>query len=107
MAVEPARAAVLSGKRPGLHKIQGLGAGFIPGVLNTQLIDEVIAVSDEDAMQCARLLAQREGLLVGISAGANVHAALQVAQRLGPEKTVVTFLPDTGERYLSLFQSGR
>jgi cysteine synthase A len=107
VAVEPARAAVLSGKRPGLHKIQGLGAGFIPGVLNTQLIDEVIAVSDEDAMQCARLLAQREGLLVGISAGANVHAALQVAQRLGPEKTVVTFLPDTGERYLSLFQSGR
>ncbi len=104
VAVEPARSAVLSGQRPGLHRIQGIGAGFVPDVLNQEVIDEVIAVTDEDAYQTARRLACEEGILAGISAGAATHAALQVAKRLGSGKTVVTILPDTGERYLSLFQ---
>ncbi len=104
VAVEPARSAVLSGQRPGLHRIQGIGAGFVPDVLNQEVIDEVIAVTDEDAYQTARRLACEEGILAGISAGAATYAALQVAKRLGSGKTVVTILPDTGERYLSLFQ---
>lgn len=107
VAVEPARAAVLSGGRPALHAIQGIGAGFVPGVLNRAILDRVIAVSDEDALSTAKLLIRREGLLVGVSAGANVFAALTVARELGPGRTVVTILPDTGERYLTTYQSIR
>jgi cysteine synthase A len=102
VAVEPQASAVLSGGRPGPHKIQGIGAGFIPAVLRRDLIDEVIAVSDEDAIQTARELARREGVLAGISAGAATWAALEVARR--PESArarIVTVLPDSGERYVS------
>jgi cysteine synthase A len=107
IAVEPFGSPVLSGGQKGPHKIQGIGAGFIPDVLKLDLIDEIIKVKDEDAMQTSRLLAKKEGLLVGISGGAAVFAALEVAER--PEsrsKTLVVILPDTGERYLSttLFQ---
>jgi cysteine synthase A len=107
VAVEPSRAAVLSGGRPAPHGIQGIGAGFVPGVLNRAVIDRVIAVSDEDAAATARRLVRQEGLLVGISSGANVYAAQLIARELGPGHTVVTILPDTGERYLSTFQAGR
>jgi cysteine synthase A len=100
-AVEPAESPVLSGGEPGPHKIQGIGAGFVPDTLDTAIYDEVIAVSGQDAMQTARRLAREEGLLCGISSGANVFAALQLARRLGPGKNVVTMLCDTGERYLS------
>ncbi|GBD12220.1 Cysteine synthase [bacterium HR24] len=99
IAVEPSRSPVLQGGRPGLHGIQGIGASFVPGVLNRRIIDRVIGVSDEEAMAMARRLAREEGLLVGISAGANVVAAIKVARRLGKGKRVVTVLPDTGERY--------
>ncbi len=102
IAVEPSDSAVLSGGRPGPHRIQGIGAGFVPGVLQTELIDEIIQVTGDDAYAMARRLACEEGLLVGISAGANVHAALQVAAR--PEsagRLIVTILCDSGERYLS------
>jgi len=102
IAVEPSDSAVLSGAQPGPHKIQGIGAGFVPKNLNTELYNEVLQVSNEDAMATAKALASEEGLLVGISAGANVYAAKQIASR--PEnkgKTVVTILCDTGERYLS------
>jgi cysteine synthase A len=109
VAVEPTDSPVLSGGTPGPHKIQGIGAGFIPGVLNTSVYDEVLTVDADDAFAMARRLAREEGILVGISAGANVHAALEVAQR--PEnagKVIVTFLCDTGERYLTtpLFDEG-
>ena len=100
VAVEPAASPVLSRGEPGFHKIQGIGAGFVPEVLDQDVYDEVMTVSDEQAAACTRRLARQEGILVGISAGANCHAALQVAQRLGPGKTVVTVFPDTGERYL-------
>ncbi|MFT5662414.1 MAG: cysteine synthase A [Sulfurimonas sp.] len=102
IAVEPTDSAVLSGESGGPHKIQGIGAGFVPGILNTEVYSEVIKVSNEDAFETARMLAKKEGLLVGISAGANVWATMQVAAR--PEfqgKTLVTILCDTGERYLS------
>jgi cysteine synthase len=102
VAVEPSASAVLSGGRPGPHKIQGIGAGFVPKVLNRELIDEVIAVGDEDAIGTARQLARREGVLAGISGGAAVWAALQLAKR--PESKgarIVTILPDSGERYVS------
>lgn len=100
-AVEPASSSVLAGKEPGYHKIQGIGAGFIPENLNTDIYDDVIAVSDADAGRCARRLAREEGLLLGISSGANCFAALQVARTLGAGKTVVTVFCDTGERYLT------
>jgi cysteine synthase len=102
VAVEPKNSAVLSGGRPGPHKIQGIGAGFVPEVLNRELLDEVIPVEDEDAIQTARLLARREGVLAGISCGAAVWAALQIAAR--PEfrsARIATILPDSGERYVS------
>lgn len=102
IAVEPKDSPVLSGGRPGPHKIQGIGAGFVPDVLNTALYGEVIQVSNEDAINASKALAKSEGILVGISAGANVHAAALVAAR--PEnrgKTIVTILCDTAERYLS------
>jgi cysteine synthase A len=102
IAVEPEDSPVLSGGSPGPHKIQGIGAGFVPDVLNTEIIDEILTVTAEDAFQTSRRLAREEGVLVGISAGANVYASLQVAAR--PEnqgKTIVTIICDTGERYLS------
>jgi cysteine synthase A len=101
VAVEPASSPVLSHGEPGFHKIQGIGAGFIPDILDENVYDEVIRVSDEDAAACTRRLARDEALLLGISSGANCHAALQVARRLGPGKTVVTVFCDTGERYLT------
>ena len=101
VAVEPAGSPVLSGDQPGPHKIQGIGANFVPSVLAQENIDEVFPVTDDDAMEMARRLAWEEGLLVGISSGAAVYAAAEIAARLGRGKTVVTILPDTGERYLS------
>lgn len=100
-AIEPAASPVLSGGEPGYHNIQGIGAGFIPGVLNTRIYDEVITVSDEDASLFARKLALEEGIFVGVSSGAACYAALKVAKNLGKGHVVVTILPDTGERYLS------
>ena len=102
VAVEPARSPVLRGGKAGLHAIQGIGASFVPSVLNREVIDEIIAVRDDDALEMTRRLTRDEGLLVGISAGANVHASMGVARRLGAGKRVVTILPDTGERYLSV-----
>jgi cysteine synthase len=103
VAVEPATSPVLSGGAPGPHKIQGIGAGFVPEVLDRSVIDETIAVGDEDALETARLAAQREGILAGISAGANIKAALEVAARPELEgKRVVTVVCDSGERYMSL-----
>jgi cysteine synthase A len=101
-AVEPAGSPVLSGGQAGPHKIQGIGAGFIPEVLNTSIYQEVIAVSDADAFSTARMLAAKHGLLCGISSGAAVAGAVLVAQKLGAGKNVVVVLPDTGERYLSM-----
>ncbi len=101
VAVEPAESAVLSGGKAGLHGIQGIGEGFVPKLVDVEKIDEVIKIKTKDAMEMARKLAGKEGLLVGISSGANVLASLQVAKRLGKGKTVVTVLPDRGERYLS------
>jgi len=101
VAVEPKNAAALLGHEPGLHQIQGIGDGFIPPVLDTSLIDRVITVSDEDAIQTTRRLARLEGLLVGTSSGANVWAALELERQLGPGKAIVTVLPDRAERYFS------
>ena len=102
VAVEPSGSPVLQGGRPGAHRIQGIGASFVPAVLNRQVIDEIIGVGDEDAFAVTKRLGREEGLMVGISAGANVFAALKVAKRLGAGKRVVTILPDTGERYLDV-----
>jgi cysteine synthase A len=102
VAVEPAGSPVLSGGEAGPHKIQGIGAGFIPSVLNRALLDQIMTVTDEEAYQTTKQLAKKEGLLVGISAGANVFAAQKIAESLGPGKNVVTILCDTGERYLSI-----
>ncbi len=102
IAVEPAGSPVLSGGDPGPHKIQGIGAGFVPKVLDRTLLDRVVTVTDDEAYQTAKLLAKKEGLLVGISAGANVFAAQKIAEELGPGKNVVTILCDTGERYISI-----
>ena len=102
VAIEPASSAVLSTGISGSHKIQGIGAGFVPEVLNTEVYDEVITVTDEDAFVTGRLVGQTEGILVGISSGAAVHAAIEVAKRPENEgKTIVVLLPDTGDRYLS------
>ncbi|MDH5769480.1 MAG: pyridoxal-phosphate dependent enzyme, partial [Nitrospirota bacterium] len=109
IAVEPSASPVLSGGNPGPHKIQGIGAGFIPGVLNTKIYDKIISVTYDDAAETTRALSLKEGILAGISSGAAMWAALQVAQRLGKDKKVVVILPDRGERYLStgLFVSGK
>lgn len=100
-AVEPTDSPVLSGGTPGKHVIQGIGAGFVPQVLNTQVYDEVITVSNDDAYETARRVAREEGILGGVSSGAAIHAAIQVAKELGKGKKVVVILPSNGERYLS------
>lgn len=101
IGVEPAGSPVLSGGPAGAHRIQGIGAGFVPAVLNRSIIDRIIQVTDEDAMRTARELARKEGIFAGISSGAALWAALKVAAELGSRKRVVVILPDTGERYLS------
>ncbi len=101
VGVEPAESAVLSGGQPGPHKIQGIGTGFVPKVLDRDVITEMIAVAGDDAIKTAREVAHQEGFLVGISSGAAVNAALQVAKKLGKGKKVLAILPDNGERYLS------
>ena len=101
VAVEPADSAILSGKDPGPHKIQGIGAGFVPKTLDTEIYDEVIQIGNEEAMEWARELAAKEGILGGISSGAAVLASIEVAKKLGKGKSVITVLPSNGERYLS------
>ncbi|WP_432408804.1 cysteine synthase A [Wukongibacter sp. M2B1] len=101
VAVEPESSAVLSGERPGPHKIQGIGAGFIPEILNTDIIDEVFKVKDDDALKTARKIAVEEGILVGISSGAAIYTAIQKAKELGKGKKIVVIIPSYGERYLS------
>lgn len=104
IAVEPSASAVLSGGQPGPHKIQGIGAGFVPKILNREIIDEIVKVADNEAFQTAKRLAKEEGLFVGISAGAAAFAALKIAKTLGKCKIIVTVFPDTGERYFSMEQ---
>ena len=102
VAVEPADSPVLSGGRPGPHKLQGIGAGFVPSVLNTQVYDEIVTVTTEEAFSTGRLIAQKEGILVGITSGAALSAAAQLAQKSeNAGKTIVALLPDSGDRYLS------
>jgi len=101
IAVEPEESPVLSGGKPGPHKIQGIGAGFVPAILDTKVYDRIVKVNSKDAAETSRKIAKLEGMLVGISSGAATFAALQVAKELGPGKTVVVLLPDIGERYLS------
>ena len=102
VAVEPASSAVLSGKKPGRHAIEGIGPGFIPSILNRDIIDEIITISDQSAFETSKDLASEEALLVGISSGAAVYAAQQVAKHFSPEEVVVTVIPDTGTRYFSV-----
>ncbi|MCM8784012.1 MAG: cysteine synthase A [Candidatus Omnitrophica bacterium] len=104
VAVEPETSAVLSGRDSGVHKIQGIGAGFIPRVLNREIIDEIVRVSDEDAFKIAKRLAWEEGIFVGVSSGAACWAALKVANNLSKTKKVVVIFPDRGERYISIMQ---
>jgi cysteine synthase A len=101
IAVEPVESPVLSGGEPGPHKIQGIGAGFVPSILNREVIDEIAQVSFEQALSCARNLARQEGILVGISCGAALQAAYEAAGKMTPDQNVLVVLPDTGERYLS------
>lgn len=101
IAVEPKESPVLSGGQPGPHKIQGIGAGFVPGIYNKEMVDEVRQVSSDDAFSMARRLAREEGIFCGISSGANMHVALQIAREAGTDKNVLVVLPDTGERYIS------
>lgn len=101
VAVEPTDSAILSGKEPGPHKIQGIGAGFVPDTLNTDIYDEIITIENEESMDTARELAKQEGILGGISSGAAVKAGLKVAKNLGKGKNVIVILPSNGERYLS------
>jgi cysteine synthase A len=101
VAVEPAASPVLSGGKPGPHKIQGIGAGFVPDILNTEIYDEIIKVENEEAFAMARIVARTEGILGGISSGAAIHAAKKVAKELGPDKNVIVIIPSNGERYLS------
>jgi len=101
VAVEPKNVSALLGHEPGLHKIQGIGDGFVPAILDPKLVDEVVEVSDEDAIAMARRLAREAGLLVGVSSGANVWAAVKCAERFGPDKAIGTILPDRAERYFS------
>src|SRR5262245_12512520 len=101
IAIEPSDSPVLSGGKPGWHKIQGIGAGFVPEVLNRSVIDRVITVSNEEAAAAAHRLAEQEGILCGISSGAVIHAGCIVAQELGRGKRLLAILPDTGERYVS------
>jgi cysteine synthase A len=109
IAVEPARSPVLSGGKPGPHRIQGIGAGFVPGVYNQGVVDDIVQVTDEDALATAKRLAAEEGILAGISGGANMFAALKVAEGANPGEIVLVIIPDTGERYLStdLFTEAR
>lgn len=102
VAVEPERSPVLSGGEPGPHKIQGIGAGFTPDIYDSSVIDEIIQISDEEAFDIAKRLAKEEGILVGISTGANVAAAIKIAKKLGKGKKVVTVAPDGGEKYISM-----
>lgn len=104
VAVEPETSAVLSGKKPGPHKIQGIGSGFIPDILNRDILDRIITVNDNDSFRTSRRMAMEEGLFVGIAAGAAAWASLKIAKELGPDKTVVMISPDTGERYFSMEQ---
>lgn len=101
VAVEPKNISALLGHGPGIHKIQGIGDGFIPKVLDVNLIDEVVEVTDDDAIQTARNLARVQGILAGTSSGANVWAAVKIAQKYGTDKNIVTILPDRVERYFS------
>ncbi len=102
IGVEPAESAVVSGGKPGSHLIQGIGPGFIPSLLNMDLVDEMVKIKSNDAVDMTQRLIKEEGLMVGISSGANVLTALEIARRLGEGKTIVTVLPDRGERYLSM-----
>lgn len=102
VAVEPAASAVLSGGKPGVHRIQGIGAGFVPSVLNRAVVDEVVTIEDKEAFAMTKRLAREEGLLLGISSGANVAAALKVSKKYGPQARIVTICCDMGERYFSL-----
>ena len=102
VGVEPSKSPVLSGGQPGPHKIQGIGAGFIPDIYNKDVVDEILQVTDEEAFEAARLVAREEGMLIGISSGANIHIALKLAKELGKGKTIVTVAPDGGEKYISM-----
>jgi len=102
VAVEPSKSPVLSGGEPGKHSIQGIGAGFVPAIFRREVVDKILTVEDEEALATTRALAKYEGLLVGISSGANVAAAIEIAKELGPQARVVTIAPDHGERYLSV-----